>query len=322
MENDKLQQLTIEHFLMLEALFQEGRVGAVAEKMNKMQPDVSKMLSKLRKITGDKLFVKSYDGMKPTEHALRLRPLIFEIVEKSREFLSPVEGESYTPRNETFVIAFTEYAELRILPLLTSMLAAEQNRVNVERVQEQWDANSGERHSIMHRLDTGQIDLLINHTFENSQKYACEEIHRSKWICLERAPRRSRRSETSTAKNAEKDEGRINLKDFLEKRHSDTDPVELRNFLSREKIKSRNLVTRTASHFATAQTVRQSRNMGLFPQGLMGILPSKGLVVKTPKFDVPPLQVYQTWSIARENSPSVIWLRDLIARQCKEYLTE
>ncbi len=312
MDNQNIQQLTIEHFLVLEALFNEGRVGAVAEKLNKKQPDISKILSKLRKITGDKLFVKSYDGMKPTEHALRLRPLVLEITQKSREFLRPVEGESYTARNETFSIAFTEYAELRILPLLSGMLAAGHNKINVERVQEHWETSCSERLNAMHRLETGQIDLLIHHTYENDKKLTCEEIHRSKWVCIQKSARRSRR--------AVEDSSVISLEEFMEKKHTDTDPIELRNFLSRQKMTSRNLVTKTASHFATAQTIGQSRNVGLFPAGLIDILPGKTLVVKTPAFDIPPLQVYQTWSKARETLPSILWLRELVGRQCKEYL--
>jgi len=55
-----------------DALLSEGSVSAAASKIGLSQPAMSKRLSRLRALFQDDLFVRTGDGVKPTERALDL----------------------------------------------------------------------------------------------------------------------------------------------------------------------------------------------------------------------------------------------------------
>ena len=55
-----------------DALLSEGSVSAAASKIGLSQPAMSKRLSRLRALFQDDLFVRTSDGVKPTERALDL----------------------------------------------------------------------------------------------------------------------------------------------------------------------------------------------------------------------------------------------------------
>ncbi|MGR3660240.1 MAG: LysR family transcriptional regulator, partial [Paracoccaceae bacterium] len=54
-------------------ILEESSVSKAAERLNVTQPAVSRSLTKLRDILGDVLFVRSGQGLVPTEHANGLR---------------------------------------------------------------------------------------------------------------------------------------------------------------------------------------------------------------------------------------------------------
>jgi DNA-binding transcriptional LysR family regulator len=103
-------------------LYETGSVTRTAAKLSVTQPSVSHALARLRRQFGDPLFVRSANGLVPTDTARRLYPDIrvgLEVIETA------VAGASeFDPMtsNRTFRILATDLGELSLLPLVLTAL--------------------------------------------------------------------------------------------------------------------------------------------------------------------------------------------------------
>lgn len=100
---------------VFDAVVSTGSVSAAAVKLNLSQPAVSHALNRLRKVTGDQLFVRSGQGLAATPHAESLRPRAIEILESARRLLTRPNFEPAQDRR-TLRIAASDYAALTIVP--------------------------------------------------------------------------------------------------------------------------------------------------------------------------------------------------------------
>jgi DNA-binding transcriptional LysR family regulator len=106
---------------MLVAVLDSGSITAAAERLGVTQSAVSHLLNKLRRITGDALFVKSGRGIVATARA---EVLGVEARELLRELQRFARSGSFEPSrwDTTFTIAANDYQRDLLLPLLVARL--------------------------------------------------------------------------------------------------------------------------------------------------------------------------------------------------------
>ena len=99
----------------LDALLAEGSVTKAAVRIGVTQSAASHTLSRLRKLTGDELLVRSRDGMVPTIRAEAMRgPLRRALDELTGTLSFPRSFDPKTARVRAFIGA-SDYAELVLL---------------------------------------------------------------------------------------------------------------------------------------------------------------------------------------------------------------
>lgn len=82
-------ELDARSLLLLLAVLEEGSVTGAAERLGCTQSAVSHGLEKLRRITGDALFVRAGRGITPTARARNLAPQARALLEGLRHFAAP-----------------------------------------------------------------------------------------------------------------------------------------------------------------------------------------------------------------------------------------
>lgn len=104
-----------------DAVATTGSVSGAAIQLNLSQPAVSHALNRLRKITGDRLFVRSGHALVPTPLALSMQPNVHGILETARTMLT---RQDFDPNRDErkFRIAASDYAALTIVPKLLQSL--------------------------------------------------------------------------------------------------------------------------------------------------------------------------------------------------------
>ena len=99
------------------AIFDTGSVSAAAAKLNLSQPAVSHALNRLRKLTGDPLFVRSGQRLSATPRAIAMGAEARDIIAAARNVLTRAEFDPATG-SAHFRLGASDYANMTLVPAL------------------------------------------------------------------------------------------------------------------------------------------------------------------------------------------------------------
>jgi len=175
-----IRRLDLNLLLVLDALFETGRVSAVARNLRVSQPSVSFALAKLRGFFNDELFVRTGSGMRPTPYALRLRDPIRDAIELiNREILfEPTFDPALSDR--CFVVCTSDIGELVFLPPLLRAFRARAPRASLRCI--------AVPHEMMEDvLERGHIDVALGYFPDlRSAALRSEDLFSHPFTCLVR----------------------------------------------------------------------------------------------------------------------------------------
>ena len=102
-------------------LLEERNVSRTAELLHVTQPTVSGMLSRLRSIFGDPLFVRTQHGLLPTPRAEALAPALRQLIADVQALVSPNEFDPQTS-TVTLTLSVNDYMQsVLIVPLVANL---------------------------------------------------------------------------------------------------------------------------------------------------------------------------------------------------------
>ncbi len=116
-----LAQLDLNLLRVLDALFEEASVGRAATRLHLSQPAVSNALSRLRLALNDPLFVRSREGMLPTDRARSLRGPVTGALRQLEHALDAPGGFDPLTARRGFVLAASDHAQLLVIPRLAKV---------------------------------------------------------------------------------------------------------------------------------------------------------------------------------------------------------
>lgn len=108
-----------------EALMEERHVTRAGKRIGLAQPSMSSVLTRLRALFGDELFVRSASGMQPTAQALALTQPISDALAQIRGVLEPKSVFEPATARRRLTIAATDYGDLVVVPPLVEALRRE-----------------------------------------------------------------------------------------------------------------------------------------------------------------------------------------------------
>jgi len=135
-----------------EAVLAERHITRAARRLNVTQSAVSNSLARLRRLFDDELFVRTPDGMQPTDTALSIAEPVAAALDAIRTALAVKLPFDPAGDEATFTLGLSEYAEMVLVPPLVALLGrtAPGIRLVVRHV---------ERGDGLKLLDDGLIDL-------------------------------------------------------------------------------------------------------------------------------------------------------------------
>lgn len=137
-----------------DALLGEGSVSAAAARIGLSQPAMSKRLAHLRKLFADDLFVRSTDGVRPTEKALDLADPIRAALRQIEDALGGLGQFSPARSQRVFRIATTDHVAATLMPELMARLRKMAPRTCII-------VRSLHRKDVVDQLEKGSVDLAI-----------------------------------------------------------------------------------------------------------------------------------------------------------------
>ncbi|WP_312998654.1 LysR family transcriptional regulator [Achromobacter animicus] len=117
-----LKDVDLNLLVVFNELHKHGRVSAAAESLGISQPGVSNALSRLRKLLGDELFLRTSRGMVPTPYAESLAQPIADALAALQGTLNARVAFDPARSERSFVIGVNDVGETYFLPRLMRAL--------------------------------------------------------------------------------------------------------------------------------------------------------------------------------------------------------
>ena len=165
---------------VFDALMHESNLTRAGFRLGLSQPTMSHALAKLRKLTGNQLFVRVPSGMEPTDFALRIAP---SVTEGLKLLIGAVEGDGpFNPSrcDRTFQILMSDIGELVYLPRLLNRLAQVAPNLDLRVIQLP-------REAYQDALARGEADLAIGFLPALKTGVYQQRLFTDNHICLVRA---------------------------------------------------------------------------------------------------------------------------------------
>ena len=173
-----LASMDLNLLVAFEALYDTRSVTLAGRRLNRAQPSVSNALSRLRTLFDDELFIRTADGMLPTERARALMPAIAQALDHIRAALAPtVPFDPLSARGRRFTIAATDYADIVLLPHLMAVLRREAPDIDVR-------VTSLHRATVYDQLDRAAVDIAIGGHFAPPKRMMAEPLYDERFVCI------------------------------------------------------------------------------------------------------------------------------------------
>ncbi len=171
-----LSRMDIRQLRVLQGLLQERNLSRVADQMGVTQQAVSEQLRKLRNTLGDRLFIRTSNGVIPTPYAESLQPKVDHILEALADLLQPEQFDPAT-QDRTFTVSSTDLEQKVILPHLVKVLREEAPGIRLA-------VKKLELDQITTALVTGEVDLVISNPDFVPEHYPALMLYPEHYICV------------------------------------------------------------------------------------------------------------------------------------------
>jgi|SRR5579884_40953 len=301
---------------VFEALMEERSATRAGARLGLTQSAISHALNRLRYVMEDELFVRSPDGMQPTERAAEIAPRLRQGLLQLQLALAPSEFEP-ARTDRRFTVTCTEYGGLVLLPALIARLRVEAPHAVLNVL----PSNLG----VAEVLRSGRADLAIGSFRRVPEWGACEPLLRETRVWVVSADHAAARDELTLERLAElphlviaatgEDEHAIEgyvVDHGLERLVTRSDVGLLQGALAARGL--RRSVAVTTPHFVAAlAAVSTSDIAALLPRRLATAFMGRyRLALFEPPYPSPPFELMSLWHREQGDQPAISWLRRVL----------
>lgn len=302
------KKLDLNLLQVFEALMEDSHLTRAGFRLGLSQPAMSHALGKLRRLTGDPLFVKVPKGMMPTELALRMAPSVRSGLELLRAAIEGGQGFEPARCDRTFQILMSDIGEVVYLPRLMNRLKAEAPAANLRVLQLP-------REAYQEVLASGEADLAIGFLPALKTGVYQQRLFEDGYIGLVSAdhPRIGRK---------------LTLRQFQSEDHVLIEPAGSKYIGSGAQTSTSTLFERSLAdqgvtrrvalrvpHFMVVPTiVQQTEMIACLPRYAMEYTKRvPRLKMLNLPFEAPSFEVRQFWHERKHNDEANRWLRAMVA---------
>lgn len=296
---EKYRGLDLNLFIVFDALLQHGSVSRAARTLGRSQSAISHALGRLRTYFGDELFVKTQEGVMPTQRALELGEAVRTFVNYAdAALLRAVPFDPKTSKRR-INLALNDTGEMTTLVPLATTLREEAPGCTLYS-----EPCSGEQ--LEKALASGTLDLALGRTLNLSANINQQKLYDHAFSLIVARDSPLQGPVTPEQYNAMKEvvavppEGtRYTISDYL------------------DQVGVKGNVAVTTHHGVVIPYVVASNPdyIAVVPRGLAYIYADGlGLKILDATFALPVIEIFQYFHRRVKNDPFSIWLRKLVHR--------
>lgn len=165
--------------LVFDAVLAERSISRAADRLDLSQPAVSNALARMRKATGDRLFVRLGNAMVPTAYAQGIADPVRQALTGIRVALGASQEFDAATSQRSFAIFLTDLGEAYFLPRLLARLNRTAPGVRIRTLP--MPPESAED-----ALRNGEVDLTIGNLPEFRAGFYVQRLFRDRYACVVR----------------------------------------------------------------------------------------------------------------------------------------
>jgi DNA-binding transcriptional LysR family regulator len=165
--------------VVFDAVLAESSISRAAERLDLSQPAVSNALARMRKATGDRLFVRLANTMVPTPYAQTIADPIRQALASIRIALGASREFDPATAQRSFAIYLTDLGEAYFLPRLLARLHRTAPGVHIRTLPMPPE-------SAQDALRNGEVDLAIGNLPDLGAGFFMQRLFRDRYVCVVR----------------------------------------------------------------------------------------------------------------------------------------
>ena len=303
-----LKKVDLNLLLAFNALMQDGNLTRAGFRLGLSQPSMSHALARLRKLSGDPLFVRVPSGMEPTPFALQISVAVRDGLALLQGALEGVAAFNPATYNRTFQILMSDIGELVYLPRLINKLRTVAPHVDLRVLQLP-------RESYHDAFLSGEADLAIGFLPALKAGFYQQRLFDDSYICIAR-------------KGHPRVRDSLSLEQFTQELHILIEPAGSRystvslqssttTFIERhlaDQGLSRRIALRVPHFMVVPEIVQQTDLLATVPGSVMAyIRPMPKIKLMQLPITTPRFEIRQFWHQRNHNDVANQWLRRTVA---------
>ena len=255
------------------------------------------MLSRLRDLFDDPLFVRTHHGMLPTPRAEAMAPALHQLLADATALVNPPEFEPATSE-ATIALSANDYMQSVILvPLIARLrIAAPRMKLNIRNM-----VIAG----LAKKCAQGEIDVAITIPEFADPQLRSQILYREEYVAAVRHEHPIKGNRTSLKQFLSYDHALVSPEDG-----SFTGPTDL---ALEELGVSRRVALSVPSFSVLVEVVESSDLIALLPERMFTDRMQHLRKIRVP-VEVPGFDVILAWHTRTQNEPAHVWLREEIVR--------
>lgn len=297
MDAMNLRSFDLNLLVVFDAILAEGNLTRAADRIGMSQPALSNALARLRVAARDPLFIRRSHSMEPTDRARKMAEPVRQALDLIRGQLHAASQFDYSSANITYWVAMEDYGEIVVAPWLMKWLAdtAPGVRVNV---------CSEKKHAAADEMRRGRIDLTVDYYKVEGSGLEVRRLMVDERVCVAR--RDHPRLDDS-----------LSVEEWVTLSHVTLNRrISGGGTISRELAKlslQRNVVMEVPHYMSMPVIVNDTDFVCTMPRRIAEIFaPRYALKIVALPFQVPPLSIFVSWDVSRNDDRSHRWLREAI----------
>jgi len=294
-----LRSIDLNLLPVFEAIMESGQYNRAAERLAMSQPAMSAAVQRLRLMLDDPLFIRTQQGLVPTERAKQVYAWVHESMGQVR--LGLADQTQFEPQNSeaSFTIMSGDYFETVILPQILPKLQQQAPGISIH-----IQAMSPEP---CQQLLQGNCDLLLDAFPLDDKRIRTEALLSEKLVVIARQGHPQLNKKT------------LSEQDFLKLKHAvlpmrgrelPLNKVLAGNKSLQQAIKSRKVMVQVSQYMSLLSVVANSDCIATVPFNLaQRYQQSLQLQVFDFPFKVEPVPAYMMWAQAYDQDPALQWFK-------------
>ena len=280
--------------VVFDAVLGEGSISRAAARLDLSQPAVSNALARLRKATGDRLFVRLGNGVAPTPYAESIAaPIRAALAAIGASLAGRQEFDAATSQRD-FAIHITDLGEAYFLPRLLARLNRIAPHVRLRNLALSTD-------EAREALRSGAADLTIGNLPDFEAGFYQQRLFRDRYVCI-----LSRDHPTIGA--------RLTARQFAAASHAIAMPGGTGHGIIERTLVAHGLESRIAlrvqNFLVLPSIVAASDLIAIVPHSVGSQISPKDAVKLLPlPVDIPAFDIRQCWHERYHDDPGHRWLR-------------